>query len=390
MKVLYVTPRFPYPPLKGDKVIPYYRLRTLGKRHEITLLSFYETEDELAGVEKLRPYCNAIYTVRLPKWKSVMNVATKGLVTKLPFQVVYYQYSTFKKELGILLERQRIDLIHGYMLRIAPYLSGIPGKKILDLIDSMQLNLERRLNTEMFPKRFVISEELRRIRRYERGIGSEFNRMIIVSEKDKDYIPSSNISVIPLGIDTDYFVPQGGKRTKHKIIFSGNMGYAPNIHAVKWFVERCLRRIQEKVPEASLVIAGANPSQEVINLARRKGVVVTGFVEAMPSVLNEAQIAIAPMQSGSGMQFKILEAMSCGLPVITTTLGLGSIKAKNGKEIILANSEEEFVNKILTIFGSPESYYELGMRSRKFIIQNHSWDHIAAKVEEIYSQVLEI
>ncbi|MBA2123511.1 hypothetical protein B9J78_00975 [bacterium Unc6] len=388
MKILFITPRFPYPPLKGDQAVPYHRLRILNRRHEITLLSLYDKEDELAGLDNLKPFCKAIHTVRLPQWRSVMNVALKGPFTSLPLQALYYWSNAFKKRIDELLAENSFDLIHAYMLRVAPYLSDVSAPKVLELIDSMQLNLERRVAMERIPKRWLFQEELRRIVHYERNIGDYFDQMIVVSEKDRALIPNKKVRVIPNGVDTELFKPQSKESKEPAIVFSGNMGYFPNESAVIWFVEKCFRRIKKEIPDAKLVIAGNNPSSKIKKLGDNLSIFVTGFVESMVDELNKAQVAIAPMQSGSGMQFKILEAMSCNLPVVTTTLGLGDIKARPGEEICVADTAEDFAETVVTLIKSPEMADRIGRKAREFVMHNHSWENAASQVEEIYSRLL--
>ncbi len=388
MKILFVTPRFPYPPLKGDQVVPYHRLRILNRRHEITLLSLYDKEDEIAGLDNLKPFCKAIHTVILPQWRSVMNVALKGPFTSLPLQALYYWFNAFKKRIDELLAENSFDLIHAYMLRVAPYLSDVSAPKVLELIDSMQLNLERRVAMERIPKRWLFQEELRRIVHYERNIGDYFDQMIVVSEKDRALIPNKKVRVIPNGVDTELFKPQSKESKEPAIVFSGNMGYFPNESAVIWFVEKCFRRIKKEIPDAKLVIAGNNPSSKIKKLGDNLSIFVTGFVESMVDELNKAQVAIAPMQSGSGMQFKILEAMSCNLPVVTTTLGLGDIKARPGEEICVADTAEDFAETVVTLIKSPEMADRIGRKAREFVMHNHSWENAASQVEEIYSRLL--
>lgn len=388
MKVLFVTARFPYPPLKGDQVVPYHRLRILSRKHDITLLSFYEKEEDLAGIDQIRKYCGAIHTVKLSKWRSLVNMAFLSPFSKLPFQVLYYRSREFKKKLSILLNENKFDLIHSYMLRVAPYLYTVDAPKILELIDSMQLNLERRICNERTPKLWLFKEELRRINIYEKSIGKFFNQLVVVSEKDRAFVSGDNVKVIPLGVDTDIFVSKTKLQKKPVIIFSGNMGYAPNINAINWFMKNCFSEIQKLMPEVSLVIAGGNTSKEVFNLGDKQGVTVRGFVESMPDVLNQASVAIAPMQSGSGMQFKILEAMSCGLPVVTTAIGLGDIKARPSYEICVADTAKDFTDKVISLLRSSEMSENIGKKAREFVIQNHSWEGIVFQIEEVYNKLL--
>lgn len=389
MKILYITSRFPYPLLKGDQVVAYHRIKDLSKKHNIILLSFYERDEDLKGIKYMEQYCSSIYTVKLPKWQSLMNVGLNALFSNLPLQVLYYRSPMFKRCLKKIIAEQKIDLIHSYLIRNSEYLKDIQLPKIIDLIDSMQLNLGRRIILEpSIIKRIVFKEELRRIRNYECNIGEYFNHMFVVANEDKALINSDNVSVIPNGVDIEQFSPNKDINPVYTLIFSGNMGYEPNINAVMWFAENCFPILKKRYPNLQLCIAGGNPTSEVKKLAERyNGIEVTGFVESMPDTLNKAQIAVAPMQSGSGMQNKILEAMACSLPVVTTTLGLGSIKAQHEKELFIADGSEETIEAILRLIQDVHLRDYIGKNAREYVKKNHSWNHMADLVEQIYLKV---
>ncbi|BCS51984.1 glycosyltransferase family 4 protein [Geobacter sp. SVR] len=389
MKILFVTPRFPYPPHRGDTSVPYHRMRLLSQRHEITLLSFYENEDELSDIDGLRSLCRRIETVRLPKWRSYSNMVLMGLLSRMPLQVLYYLSGKFRTRLNELLKDEAFDVIHVFMLRIAPYFFDIPGPKVIDLIDSMQLNFQRRVQLARLPKRLLLQEELRRVSSYERNIGQHFDQLVVVSQKDGAHIPSGRVNVIPLGVDTDIFSPEKDVPQCPVIIFSGNMFYSPNIQAVTWFVESCFPRIQRVLPTVSLLIVGNKPPKTILDLGQKAGITVTGFVASMPDALQRSSVSVTPMRSGSGMQFKILEAMACGLPVVTTTLGLGDIKARPGEEIFVKDSPEEFADAVILLLSTPELVQKIGEKARRFVVQNHSWESAAASVERVYEDVLE-
>ncbi|WP_448266975.1 glycosyltransferase [Nostoc sp. DSM 114159] len=388
MKLLFVTPRFPYPLLRGDQVVSYHRLRTLSQRHEITLLTFYEDPSELKNIDYISPYCQTIHTVRLPKWQSILNVA-KGIFNfQLPLQVAYYSSNHFQSKVDSILSKNNFDLIHIFLLRLSPYFQNISIPKVIEIIDSMQLNLERRVALESLPQRWIFQEELSRIIKYEQSLDVFFDSIVVVSDKDRKVIPSERVTVIQNGIDTELFSLQQQPPLKPTLIFSGNMSYAPNVHAVKWFVKKCLPIIQQTIPDTSLIIAGVNPSREIRSLEQIPGVTVTGFVKSMPQTLRQANVAIAPMQSGSGIQNKILEAMASGLPVVTTTLGLGSLKAEPGREMLLADSPENFAKITISLLQNAELARQISYKARKFVVEKHSWEVASYQMEKVYTQIL--
>ena len=389
MRVLFLTPRFPWPPLKGDQLIFFHRLRHLGARHEITLISFVESDDELEGRRHLEPYCERIDTVTLPRVRSVANVGLHAPFSRLPLQVLYYRSRAFARLVEEATARSRFDVVHAFFHRVAPYALATPAPKVLDLMDSMQLRMERNAALERPPKRWLFQEELRRVRRYEPELVNRFDHVIVVAERDREPLPPGPISVVPNGVDADAFAPRPELRRRASLVFSGNMSYEPNVHAVTWFVERCWARVRAAVPHASFTIAGSRPARAVRELEREPGVHVTGFVDSMPDALNAASLAVAPLRSGTGIQNKILEAMACGLPVVTTPLGLGDIAARDGFDVAVADAEDEFAAAVIRLLRDADAAAEMGARAREFVVRRHSWEHAADEVDAIYDAVTE-
>jgi sugar transferase (PEP-CTERM/EpsH1 system associated) len=385
MRVLCVTSRFPYPPLKGDQLIVYHRLRLLGRRHEISLLSFTEREDERADAGELEQYCASIDTVALPKWRSVANVALGAPRSRLPLQVLYFRSRAFRDKLHALLARDRYDVVHAYFHRVTPFVEGLGVPTVLDLMDSMQLRAARNAEHERGVKRLMWAEELRRVRAFEANVASRFARVVVVSEQDRVLIPGANVEVVPNGVDAEQFAPLEGLREPSTIVFSGNMSYEPNVHAVQWFADECLPLVRARVPGARLAIVGSNPSRSVLQLGARDGIDVTGYVESMPRALNGAAVALAPMVSGSGIQNKILEAMACGLPVVATTVGRGSIPAGADEGLLTADAALAFADEVSALLENADRAREFGRRARAFVLERYSWERNAEAIERIYA-----
>lgn len=387
MKLLYLTPRPPYPPLKGDQLVAYQRLRHLSRRHEISLVSLIAGPEERTAGAELAPLCESVELVELRAWRSVLNVAAGAPTSRLPLQVLYYRSAAFRRAIERTLAGRRFDLVHAFFHRTAPYAAGLPLPSVLDVMDSMVLRMERNLEVERGPMRLVYREELRRMRPYERALAGSFDELIVVSDQDADYLEGS-VTVVQNGVDHELFAPRPELRTPGTIVFSGVMRYRPNVHAATWFAERCLPRVRRAVPEATLTIAGVRPAREVRALGRLPGVRVTGWTESMAAELNRASVAVAPMRSGAGIQNKILEAMACGLPVVTTSIGLGGPRARPGEELVVADDEESFAEAVAGLLRSPERARELGRRGREFVLAEHDWERAADRVDEVYARVL--
>lgn len=386
-----LSSRFPYPCNHGDQLIVFNRLRVLSKCHEITLLTFYSGSRELAGYDKIIPYCKAIYPIHLPKWRSTVNVLWGLFFSDLPLQVCYYNSILFQKQLNELVKREDFDIIHAYLLRTANHVINIEKPKILELIDSYQLNIRTRLRTEKSILYFLLRKELSRVSKYENKIHGNFNYLTLVSQKDALEVRGNNVKIVPLGIDFSRFFPNLESRHHDQlsIVFTGNMSYAPNISATLWFAENCLPLIQKEIPDVIFTIAGIKPSKEIRLLGERRGISVLGFVDSIATVLRQSHVAVAPMQSGSGLQIKILEAMACQIPVVSTSIGVNALPSvENNRHILVADDSKDFSLAVVSLLLDKEKALNIAKNGFLFAHENYTWESSCKKINDLYQATI--
>lgn len=377
MKILIVSSRMPFPVDTGDKVLLYNRIKRLYLNHEITLVVLYSKNSELSYIDDISSYCKKIYTFKISKIRSIFNVLLYFIFDKSPLQVLFFKINSIQKEIQLIYENGNFDLVNPYLIRTIPLIQFSNSPIFLDMIDSMQLNFHRRIkkSNSLFLK-LLYKFEYKRIIQYENNLHNIITKGFVVAEEDKT---NQRIIVIPLGVDTSNFCPVDKKNNK-TIIFSGNMSYQPNKQAILWFYKNCFLEIINKVPDAKLVIAGTQPSKDILKI-QSDNIIITGYVESLSELISSSTVSIAPMQSGSGMQNKILEAMSCAVPVVTTQIGLGSIKASHLEEIIVEDDPIIFADHVIDIICNPSKYNMIGNNAREYVKNHHSWESNLSQFE---------
>ena len=232
--------------------------------------------------------------------------------------------------------------------------------------------------------------EAQRMARYERELVFSFDQQVVSSPLDKEAIGTyENLYVIPNGVDIEDFPYNENGRESNIIVFSGRMGDFPNAEAAVYFATRVFPLIRKQVPQARFLIVGADPSHRVLGLARLPGVEVTGYVPRIRDYLTRATVAVAPMQAGSGIQNKVLEAMASGSPVVATPYALGGIDAVDGEHLLVAEDAEGLAEQVVRLLKDPALRRRLAHNARRLVEEKYTWERSVAMLEEVHRLAIE-
>jgi glycosyltransferase involved in cell wall biosynthesis len=259
---------------------------------------------------------------------------------------------------------------------------------------SMTLNYHRLAqHTSSLLSKMFYSLEYRKLRSFEAEFARCFDRVLLISKYDLNAIeqktPLNNVFFNPHGVDSYHFSPDTNTpKTPNSLIFTGNMNYAPNVDAARYFCQDILPSIRARVPDVKLLIVGADPSSEVKSWAQGPSIQVTGRVPDLRIYMNRAQIAIAPMRIGAGLQNKVLEGMSMGMPMVITSVANEGIQAIDGENILIADSPVEFADRITSLMSDAERQAQIGANARDFIVQNWSWEKHFGNLEQMFIRLI--
>ena len=392
MKILFLSNRTPYPPYRGDKLKIFHLAKQLtAKGHELHLLTFAQSEEDLAARPKLETIFTKVHLVPLPAWKSALH-ATAAMWNYKPVQVLYFRDTGMRRKLEEVLQ-EHFNAIHVQHLRMAPYLEGnrsIP--RILDLPDAFSLYWERRkaIAKGIFQKWFAAMEAAR-VLRYERVINA-YDLALTCSQEDLAYLrnqhDADNVRLLPNGVDLDTFCPRDHDYVANKtLLFTGNMDYAPNLDAVQYFVSEILPKIRKAHPEVRFVIAGQRPVEAVKNLANDY-ISVTGFVEDLAATYNAASVVVAPLRFGAGTQNKVLEAMAMGIPVVCSDIGFAGLGIISGQGAFMETDAERFAERVIQLLGDAVLRKRTGDQGIDIMRARFGWGAVARLLEGYFREVI--
>jgi sugar transferase (PEP-CTERM/EpsH1 system associated) len=376
--------------LRGDRVRAHYQLNHLGRRHRVTLLTPISDSREAQNLRTVASLCERVITVPIAPWQRFRNLCGAAF-SNLPWQVSYWYHPAIGRALQQAHAQAEFDLIHVQLVRMAPAVFTLAGPaQVLDFIDSLSLNFHRRAELQAGVIGLGLRHEAKRLRDYEKRVATLYDETFISSPIDRNYISADrNIHVVPNGVDLASFPFHPNDRDPNLIIFSGRMGYFPNADGAVWFTSEVLPLIRREYPSVRFLIAGADPPVRVRRLQNVPGVEVTGYVSDLAACVHRGAIAVSPLQSGSGMQFKLLEAMASGTPSVVTPYSLGGIDAQHGKHLLVATGAEDFAAATVRLMSDNGLRARICRAARDLVQSRYTWESSLAKTEEIYSLAID-
>ncbi|MGH7287498.1 MAG: glycosyltransferase [Myxococcota bacterium] len=381
MRLLVLSSRPPWPPTRADQMTVERMLRFLAARGvEVDLACFVENEAEDRALRsELGTVCRRIATVKLPRWRSYVRTAL-SLPGRDPMQVAYYRSPEMTRLVAERASRERYDLVYAHLIRMAEYARGLPLPKVIGLQISQALNLERMVEHARDPaRRFFYRVETGKVRPYEAALCRDFDRVFLVGARDVEELaktaPVTNAIVQPHGQDVPPLARvREAKREPLSIVMSGVMATYTNVDAAGWFAREIFPLVERELPEASFWIVGRQPQREVKALARPPRVVVTGEVPDVYDWLCRAEVGVAPLRIGAGMQNKLVQAMASELPVVATHLANEGIRATPEAHLLLRDEPRAFADAVIGLLRDGEARETLGRAARSFVESHWTWE----------------
>jgi polysaccharide biosynthesis protein PslH len=375
MSLLFITSRYPYPLLKGDQVRAHHQIRALAKQgHEIILVTFANGQRN-AEFEKV---CKAVYLVKPPSKASIATHLINLAFSEKPLQLAFFQSTDMSQAIEDAIRQHQPNAAVLQLSRMGHYLQHLQKHDLptlLDLIDSLAMNIDLKAKKASFPVNALWRLEAKRLHAYELEAVAAVAAATVVSQKDKDYLANDKIAVNPNGVRVRELSTQ--QREDATLLFHGNMSYYPNVEAATFLVNDIMPLVWQHVPHCNVKLVGATPAKEVRALASER-VQVTGFVEDVTPFLSAATLGVYPILRATGIQNKILEAMMQGLPVITTsTVAEGIRQARTGEHFLQADSPEAFATRVVSLLSDSSEHEKFSAAGRVLVQGHYTWERTA-------------
>ena len=398
MKILWVKAGGLVPPDTGGKIRSYNILRELARNHSVTFFSFYAAHDN-----DLHPDLKTLFDrvvclpFSLPSPKSLAEMRDYGirLLSSEPYGITKYCRPKVRRRLHALLKQETYDLILCDFMAaggVIPW--DWPAPKVLFTHNVEATIWRRHWEVASNPIWKAISWwEWRRMEAAERRYLRLADQVLTVSEMDRDafapFVEPGKLTVIPTGVDVNYFQPMATDELANSLVFIGSMDWLPNEDAILYFVDAILPLIKQQCPELSLEVVGRSPSRKLQALAETEGSIrLTGWVEDIRPFVARGSLCIVPLRIGGGTRLKIFEAMAMSKAVVSTSVGAEGLPVRSGENIILADTPKDFADSVISLLRDSNQRKRLGTAARTLVQEKYSWSMLAESFARTLQDVI--
>jgi sugar transferase (PEP-CTERM/EpsH1 system associated) len=398
MKLLFLTPVFPFPLDGGGKIKAYFNLKILSGRYNITLVSFIRSGDERKYFSELYKFCGRIEVCLIKRsfFKNIFFILL-SFFTDQSFIIRRDYVKKMQMIVDKIIREEKPDLIYVDHLQMFQYVKNHKGFKILDEHNVENLLIKRLAKNEPnYFKKIFLNQEQKKLMDLEKNACLVSDLVLTVSDVDKEILSELashkvRIESIPIGVDCEYFSfkprPAESEGQKKSIIFIGTLFWPPNIDAIMWFLNNVRPLIREKTGNVNLKIIGNKPVRKVAQLAKFENIEILGNVQDVRPFMRQGNVFIVPLRIASGMRVKILNAMACGIPVVSTSIGVEGVEVKNGENILIADTPKDFADNVIKSLDERDLSEKISLNARRLVEEKYEWRIVGKKINELFSSI---
>lgn len=397
MNILIIANKFPYPPKDGGviaKLNMIKGLHHLGANITVAAINtskhYFDKKQLPSNIAQLANFHDCYVNTDIKPFDAAKNL----LFSKLPYNAERFINKDFEKLLIKLLKENTFDIVQLEVHYVCPYIPLI-RKYSNAKISYRSHNIEHEIwqrtanNTTLLPKKWYLNILAKRIKNMEMSYINKYDFLVPITKKDADqyqtYGNTKPTHVCPTGIDDSDIEKTATNFSYLSLFHLGGLDWAPNQQGIVWFLENCWNNILAQFPEVTFKIGGRNAPNWLIEKCNSyKNVEFLGEVPDAKTFYKENAIMVVPLLAGSGMRIKIIEGLALGKAIVSTSIGAEGIDATDQKEILIANTADEFTDKIGNILKNKDGIKGIGENAINFVQRNFNNNTIIAKLLAFY------
>jgi len=395
MKILMLTPYLPFPDSSGGQIRSYNLIKSLSKKHEITLFSLIKDDSEKRFISELEKYCTKVRVFKRSKspW-TLRNILLTGF-GPYPFLVIRNLSPQQKKAVQEEVQNVQYDLIHAETFYVMPH---IPETKIPILLVEQTIEyLVYKHYVESIKNpilRAILSIDVAKLKFWETRFWKKADGVVAVSESDKKEMlklaPSLKVDLVPNGVNLSFFKEKKSWGSEDpKILFIANFKWLQNVEAAELLLREVYPKVHEKNTKAKVWIVGQHIPEEVLSFRSDRVVIDNLREDDQDGIRNayfESSVFVSPLRGPGGTRLKHLAAMAAKLPLVTTSVGAEGLSATNGKETLIRNTSEKLAEATLEILSDSKLAEKIAINARALVEEKFSWYKMGEYLDKIYEK----
>jgi glycosyltransferase involved in cell wall biosynthesis len=385
MDILMLTNKMPYPPKDGGSIATLSIARSFSELgHKVTILAMntskhhFNVDDIPANISEQIEFIGVDVNTDVSVWDALKNL----LASSVPYNAQRFITLDYDRKLAEVLQSRKFDVVHLEGPYLGPYIRTI-RKHTTALVSMRPQNVEheiwqRTAAQSKGPKGLYIANLAKRVKRFEVSMLNNYDVMVPITKRDGDLFKKLGCKipmlVTPTGIDTGTFKPDYENIDYPSLFHLGALDWPPNQEGLKWFFSKVWPKILKEFPDLKFYLAGRNAPPEFDKFSE-PNVEFLGEVESAHDFIRSKTIMVVPLLSGSGMRIKIIEGMALGKAIITTSIGREGIDVTHKKNMMIADSPDEFLDTVRFLLSGKEKAVEMGKQAVEFV--NHHYDNLS-------------
>jgi glycosyltransferase involved in cell wall biosynthesis len=397
LRVAVVDEELPYPLDSGKRIRTFNLLVRLAERHRITYLCHRNADPDEARRAEAHLRDRGIDTVvvdRSVPRKSGLGFYARlaaNLLSPLPYSVVAHSSAALRRAIRDHAAENRVDLWHCEWTPYAQTLRDLTGNPWLVVAHNVESTIwQRYYETETQRlKRWYVGVQWQKFARFERWALTAADRAVAVSLEDaarmrRDF-GAERVAVVENGVDTSYFRPTGEERVPGQIVFLGSLDWRPNLDAVRLLLERIFPEVLRREPAARLLVVGRRPPDWLLRKASScLGVALHANPPDVRPFLTRSAVMAVPLRIGGGSRLKILEALACDLPVVSTRVGAEGLSLASDQHLDVVDGVDEMAEALVRCVRDPQRARAAAERGRQVVCARYDWNVLARKLEQVW------